>query len=140
MNTRLKTMLILSAVTLTVVGAAVSDAAAEVRIGVSVRSPGLEVRVGDAARPHVVVRPQPAPRAVAPITREDRRIARRLASYMGVDERSLLRLRARGLTWRLVAREYGLSARVAEAAFSARSWERFLNGRKPIGWCGTRVR
>lgn len=143
MNARLTSILMLSALTLAAAVLAPRDAAAEVRVGLTVRTPGLHLRVGDVAHPRVRVVARPAPRAVrvvrADVDRHDRRVARRLARYMGVRTNDLLRLRRHGLSWRQIAREYGLSARVARAAAHERSWNAFLNGRKPAGWCGTRV-
>jgi len=143
MNARLTSILLLSALTLTAAVFVPRDAAAEVRVGLTVRTPGLHMHVGDVAHPRVRVVARPAPRVVrvvrADVDRQDRRVARRLARYMGVDARDLLRLRRHGLSWRRIAREYGLSTRVVRAAADKRSWNAFLNGRKPAGWCGTRV-
>lgn len=143
MKTRFLSPLILSALILLAVTVAGSDARAEVRVGLTVRTPGLLVSVGDAG---LVVagrhRPVRVPRAVpiVHVDREDRRVARRLADYTGVDERELLRLRRHGWSWREIGRELGLSGRVVRAAATERSWRAFLDGRKPAGWCGTRIR
>ncbi len=110
---------------------AVQTAEAKVRVRSSIRTPHIGIRVN--TRPvvqrHLVVRRVPLPvrrHAHFEITKEDRKMAKRLARYTGVTKRELIRLRRQGYRWMEIGRWLELPRSTVRAARDAHSWKHFL--------------
>ena len=69
------------------------------------------------------------------LSKQDRKMARRLAEYTGHSSYRIMMLRDRGYRWSEIAYRLDLPRQVVRAARSARSWNKFM---KPVHWCGTR--
>ncbi len=121
-----------------------SHAKAAVVIRASIGTPHAGVMLGYNTVPavrntrYVHLRPLPVRRyAVLHITKHDRRMARRLADYTGVSRRELLRLRRQGYSWREIGSWLNVRPVVVRAARSARTWDDFLYGGRPVVRCRT---
>ena len=109
----------------------IKNATAGVRVKATVRTPNVSVRIGNTPSRHYrsfVRKPLPVRhvRHHVIITQQDRKIARRLARYTGVQARELIFLRARGFTWVTIGRWLELRPRAIRAAMRQDSWNRFL--------------
>lgn len=108
----------------------VQDAEAEVRFDVTMRTPNVRVRVGNTHPvPYRTVRVRRLPihgRRLFRISKQDQRIASRLAMYTGVPERELLRLRRYGYQWLEIGRWLHLPRPVIRAAMNKGTWKRFI--------------
>jgi hypothetical protein len=126
---------------LLILSALAVEASAGLRVAARVRTPHLDIRIGNAPGPALaIVRDgclRPPLRPVHRIDPLDRRIAKRLARYTGVPKGELLQLRRAGYRWIEIGRYLGLSRRAVWAAADARSWQRFLGraggGGRPAG-------
>ncbi len=131
MKTLRMTILSLSALIVFLSSSQALAGSTDLRIRTRVRMPmikvdvGPSIRCGNDSRMYV--------RRALHVTRQDRRIARRLSGYTGIPSYEFLELRDRGFKWSKIARRLDLSRRVVRAAHSAKSWRRFL---RPIHRCG----
>lgn len=108
----------------------------DVQIRARVRVPGVSVEIGHRHRDgYNNSRHLRVDRNYHNQNKEDRKIARRLASYSGIPKYKIMRLRDRGLRWTEIGYRLNLPRQVVRAAYSAKSWRRFM---KPAHWCGTR--
>ena len=128
MKTRKTILTALAALTLLLGHGLAQDAEAKIRVRATLRTPhvGVVYSSGPAYR---FERPAPLPTRYyrhVEVSRRDRRIAKRLASYTGVPRRELIHARRMGYSWNEIGRWLGVSKRVVKAAKSARRWERFL--------------
>lgn len=130
MNTTQRNLIGLMALALIIAMTPVTTASAAVRVRASVNTPHLSFQV-NTHRPAVVYGERRVrtvhPRAVIRITKQDKRMAKRLARYTGYSKRELLDMRRSGYNWKRIGRYLNLRPQVVKAARSARSWERFLN-------------
>lgn len=129
MNTVIWSLLGLATVALLLFATAESAEAA-VRVNATVRTPYGTVHVDNGYHRGVRVkqrRPLPFVRRVeVRITKQDRRMAKRLTGYLGVPKRELLQLKRQGYRWVEIGRGYGLSRSTIRAARSGGTWRRFL--------------
>lgn len=106
------------------------DARAGIRVRGTLHTPSLRVHVDTSpSHRHVKYRRASLPdrhRAVLKLSRQDRRIAKRLARYTGAPKRELLRMRRMGYRWSEIGRWLDVPRRVVRAARSSRAWDRFL--------------
>ncbi len=114
-------LLTLSLLALLLVGA--NDASARVRVRATVYTPYGAVRIDNS---HSGRYSAPRRHLNYTITRQDRRIAKRLARYTGVSKREILRLRRQGYRWSEIGRRLDVSRRVVRAAKHQDTWQRFL--------------
>jgi hypothetical protein len=130
MNRMRVSLIGLVAIILLVGSGIVQDAEAEVRFDVTMRTPIVRVRVGNTHPLHYrTVRIRRLPirgRGFYRISKQDRRIARRLAMYTGVPVRELLRLRRYGYQWFEIGRWLRLPRQAVRAATHKGTWKRFL--------------
>ena len=130
MNRMRVSLIGLMAIILLVGSGIVQDAEAGIRFDVTMRTPNVRVRVGNTHPIHyrtVRVRRLPVRgRRLFRISKQDRRVARRLARYTGVSERELLRLRRYGYRWFEIGRWLHLPRPVIRAAMHKGTWKRFL--------------
>jgi hypothetical protein len=107
-----------------------TDARAGVRVNATLRTPGVEVRVGHPPyQRHYKYRARRLPARpfhYYTVDRHDWRVAGRLASITGVSTREMIQLRRYGYTWREIGRILRLPRGVTRAAMDHRSWKRFL--------------
>lgn len=117
-----------------------TDARAGVRVHATLRTPGVEVRVGHPPyyrQYKYRARRLPArPLHYYTVDRHDWRVAGRLATITGVSTRDLIQLRRYGYTWREIGRILRLPRGVTRAAMDHRSWKRFLREERMIGRYG----
>jgi hypothetical protein len=136
MNSKQRILTGLMALALLITMAPVNKADAGIVVRGSVSTPHISVRVNTGPTPvyrNNHLRPLPAQRcAVVIIDKQDRRIARRLASYTGHTKRELLQMRRNGYTWQEIGSWLNLRPQVVRAAYRAESWERFLHGGRPV--------
>ena len=122
MKTRKTTLAALAALTLLLGLGLADDAEARIRVNATLRTPhaGVVFSNGPADCRVEPLRPLPARyyRHIE-VSRRDRRIARRLASYTGVPQRELIHARRLGYSWREIGNWLGVSKRVVKAAKSA---------------------
>ena len=108
----------------------VQDAEAEVRFNVTMRTPNVRVRIGNTPSVHYrTVRIGRLPihgRRLYRISKQDPRIARRLAQYTGVPARELLQLRRYGYHWPEIGHWLRLPRPAIHAAMRRGTWKRFL--------------
>ena len=120
---------------------AADDAEAKVRVKAKVRTPYGVVHVdnGPSERQRVVRRGHlPARRHYdVRITKQDRKVAKRLAWYTGVSKREILRLKRQGYKWGEIGRYLDVSRSVVRAAKHTPSWRRFVNHEQRYERCGT---
>ena len=120
---------------------AVNDADAGVRVKARVKTPYGVVRVdtGHSERYRTVRRaPMPVRRHVEyRISKQDRKVAQRLASYTGIPKRQLLKLKGRGYRWTEIGRWYELPRQMVKAAKHKRSWKRYVNAGRSYDHCST---
>lgn len=131
MNMLLVVILILSMILIVSVGG-VAKAKADVRVQATLRTPAVRVSVDSSPRYHTerrVVRRTPVTmqrREIVRLTKQDRRIAKRLAWYTDVPKRELISLRKRGYEWMEIGMWLELPRSVVHAAYDQHSWKRFL--------------
>ncbi len=134
-NIMIWTVLGLTALALFLFGA-VNEAEAGVRVKAKVRTPYGVVRVDTghseryrSERYRTVRRaPLPVRRHVEyRVTKQDRKIAQRLASYTGISKRQLLKLKRQGYRWNEIGRWYELPRQMVRAAKHKRSWKDYVN-------------
>jgi hypothetical protein len=118
------------------------NATAGVRVRATLHTPNVSIRVGNMPSRHYrsyVRKPLPIRRVhhQVIITRQDRKIAKRLAWYTGVPARELLFLKKRGFTWRSIGRWLDLPRTTMRAAMTQRSWKRFLRHEQRMACCNT---
>lgn len=108
----------------------VPDADAGVKVKATLRTPGVVVRVGHPSytqyRTHKTKRFHVRRYQHFNVTRQDWRVAGRLASVTGVPTRELIEYRRYGYTWREIGRAFRLPRPMMHAAMDQRSWKRFL--------------
>jgi hypothetical protein len=124
-------LMILAAMIFTAASAIALQAEAGIRVSASVNTPGARIHACNDPSCYYRIdldRRMPARRHMYyEVTRRDRKIARRLEWYTGVRKRRLLRMRRRGYHWFEIGRALHLPRPVVRAAFSQRSWNRFLH-------------
>ncbi len=131
-HTKNLSLLTLSVLALLLVGA--NEAAAKVRVKATVRTPYGSVRIDNSHGPRIVT---PRRQVEVRITRQDKKIAKRLARYTGVSKREILRLKRQGYRWGEIARWLDVSRQVVHAAKHQQSWQRFLKAERRHQRCGT---
>jgi hypothetical protein len=128
------TLLSITALAVLVAPGLVRNASADVRVSATVRTPIVTVRVGNTPFSHhrsFARKPLPViyvQRHVI-ITRDDRRIAARLAQYTGVPAQDMLYLKSRGYTWYQIGRWIDVSDCALQAAMNNGTWNRFIHSR-----------
>ena len=141
MTTQKKNILTLSALALLLTLAPLSQANAKVVVRASVGTPHFAVRVNSAPvkykyrhlKPRVVKHCQ-----AVRITKQDRRMAKRLARVSYYNKHEILELRRDGYSWKRIGRLLNLDPRAVRAARHAVSWNRYLDfGRPTVVRCGT---
>lgn len=108
-----------------------APASAGIRVDARVRTPNVDIRVGNYPGPQVHPRyegPRPHHERVRHyrLGRRDRQVAQRLAWWSGVPRRVLLAERADGWQWKQIGRWYDIHPRVVRAARNHRSWQHFV--------------
>jgi hypothetical protein len=141
MKTMRTSILGLTATALILVALAPRPADAGIRVSATLRTPniGIHLSTGQPDRcPGCVRVPLPVRRhAGLRLAKHDRQVAARLADFTGVRKQELLRLRRHGYSWLQIGLHLGLSRQAVNASFSARTWQRYLNGPRPYVKCGT---
>ena len=147
MKTNKMNLTILAALILLTATAIADEARATVRIDATLSTPGLHVRVGNGHHPSTVTpirgrngHGQGHGWAHARVNEQDRRMAKRLARYIGVPARELLRMKRSGYRWSGIGRELGLPRAMVRAARSMDSWKRYVRHDRRQDWCGTHAR
>ena len=130
MKTRL-TYLSLITVVLLISLSGVQTAEAGIRVSATIRTPHIGIHVNSGPVIHYPVADRrmqlPVRRHMTfPVTRNDRKVAQRLARYTGVSKRELISLRSQGYRWSEIGRWLDLSRGTVRAAMDSRSWKRFL--------------
>ncbi len=119
---------------------AVNEAEAGVRVKARVNTPYGVVRVdtGHSERYRTVRRaPMPVRRHVDyRVSKQDRKIAKRLASYTGIPKHQLLKLKKQGYRWSEIGRWYELPRQMVKAAKHKKSWKRYVNAGRYNDHCG----
>lgn len=115
-----------------------SPSAADIRVDARVRTPHVDIRVGNRPGPQVHPRYEgPRPHRKYDhhyrLGRRDRQVAQRLAWWSGVPRRVLLAERADGWRWKQIGRWYDIHPRVVHAARNHRSWQRFVESHEYAG-------
>ena len=133
-------LLSITAVAVLVGPGMLKDATAGVRVRATLHTPYVSVRVGNSPYRHHrsrVRKPLPIRRVQQHviITRQDRKIAKRLARYTGVPNRELLFLKSRGFNWMSIGRWLDLPQTTVRAAMSKRGWKRFLRHEQRMACC-----
>lgn len=140
MNATNRNLIGLMALALIIAMTPIQQASAKVRVRAAFNTPHLSVQV-NTARPAIRYgerRIQPSHRpAVIHVSKQDKRMAKRLARYTGYSKRELLDMRRAGYSWKRIGRYLDLSPRVVKAARNARSWDRFLYSGRNVVRCGT---
>ena len=138
MNTLKMIILSLSALILFSIPTEALAGPSDVRIRAKFRTPQVRVDVNLGTR-YVTVRNNLLHRDQRSLrlSRLDRQIAKRLASYTGMSKHRLLKYRANGYRWSEIGRWLDLPRRVVRAARSAESWREFL---RPHHRYGIRIR
>jgi hypothetical protein len=120
----------IAAVTFAAVAVIAMQASAGIRIVASVNTPAASVHVCTVPSCNYRIdydrRVDVRRHAYYEITNRDKRIARRLAYFTGVPARKLVNLRRRGFRWAEIGDMIHLPRPVVRAAFSQKSWDRFL--------------
>jgi hypothetical protein len=141
MTTQKKNILTLSALALLLTLAPLSQATAKVVVRASVGTPHYAVKVNTSPvkykyrqGKHRVVVKQKHVR----LTKQDRKMAKRLARVSYYSKREILELRRDGYSWKRIGRLLNLDPRAVRAARHAVSWNRYLDfGRPTVVRCGT---
>lgn len=142
MNTTQRNFAGLMALALLIAMAPMNQASATVKVRASIRTPHLSVRVNPTpvaykykhlnkrhGRHYVAVR----------LTKQDRRMAKRLARVTAYSKHELLEMRRDGLSWKRIGRYLNLRPQMVRAAKHAGTWERYLHGgRQRHVRCATR--
>ena len=140
MNTTQRNFIGLMALALLIALAPVTQAQAKVVVRATVKTPHLSVKVSNTpvARRYVHLTPRVTHRQVlVRIDKQDRQMARRLASISGATRGEILELRRDGYTWNQIGRFLNLNPRAVRAARHAISWNRYLDfGRHTVVRCG----
>jgi len=109
----------------------VGDADAEIRIDANLRTPHVDVCIGNVPSKHyrsdLRVRLPISTRHHYKVGKPDRKIAQRLARYTGVPARELIQLRGHGYGWFQIGRWLHLPRPVVRAAMHQKRWKRFLH-------------
>jgi len=122
-----------------IIGALVaSQARAGIRVNARVRVPGGVIQVSNPnhgpqvrieGRRHLPQRPQ----VRYEITRHDRKVAKRLARYTGIEKREILNLRRQGYRWGEIGQYLDLSRRTMQASMDGDTWKRFMRRQHRLG-------
>ena len=134
MKTLRMTILSLSALIIFLSSTQAYAGTSDVRIRAKVRTPyvKVDVRTGDRrGNDHRVGRVSYG--HGLRVSKHDKQMAGRLASYMDISRHELLVMLDRGYRWSEIRRHYGLSRKAVRAARSARSWRVFM---RPVRHCG----
>jgi hypothetical protein len=127
--------MILAALIFTATAAIAIQASAGIHVYASVATPTARIQASTDPSCYYRIdidRRLPARRYVGcRITRDDVRIAHRLAWFTGVPARKLIDVRRRGYSWFEIGRELRVHRNIVRAAFDGRSWNAFLqNGHR----------
>jgi len=130
MKTRLNKLSLITTV-LVMSFLAVQPAQAKIRVRVNVRTPQVNLQVHSGRVNNHRVAVQRVPMSARhhchhDITKQDRKIAKRLAKYAHVSKRELINLRNQGYRWSEIGRWLDLPRGAVYAAKDSRSWKRFL--------------
>ncbi len=130
MKTRLTYLGLFTAALLICLGG-VQTATAGIRSSATIRTPHIGIQVNTGSVVHYPVADRrmriPVRRHMAfPVTKHDRKVARRLARYTGASKRELISLRSQGYRWSQIGRWLDLSRGTVRAAMDSHSWKRFL--------------
>lgn len=140
MKTMRTSIPILAAAALILMALAPRPAEAGIRVSATLSTPhvGIHLSTGHPDRcPGCVRAPLPVRRyAALKLAKHDRQVAERLADFTGVRKQELLRLRRHGYSWLEIGLHLGLSRQAVNASFTARTWQRYLNGPRPYVKCG----
>ena len=115
------------------------DANADVYVDATLHTPNVRVRIGNSpysnyrsvttTRRTVVVHPH------YNVTRNDWKVAGRLAWYTGVPARRMIRLKSAGYRWGQIGRRLHMPRPVVRAALHRGTWKHFLRDERRLARC-----